>query len=288
MGWRELSGNVFLLKGSPNTGLILDNRIAFVIDPGNGEGRAREIHSKVDETEALARFALLTHGHIDHFQQCKGFHRVFAHRYDISLIENTTVRNILEFNTLTTKGFRFITGDSVQVTDTLWWGDEVLHIQSIDTHGHTPGHTAYTYKGFVFAGDALFGDKLIDKVKIPYHTDVFEAMNALDVLEKLANDGKTIVPGHGPIVSGEEAITLVQKNREAIQQLISDLWQIMDTPGTLEEITVRLMEYYGLKTDLEFVLLDITPIRSILWHWHENGKVQARVKKRGIVWEKIR
>ena len=229
---------------------------------------------------------MLTHGHIDHFAECKGFDRVFVHRYDVGLVESDAIRNVLEFNTLSTKGFKFISGNSVRVSDTLWWGDDIVGIQAVDTHGHTPGHSAYVFKDFAYVGDAVFGDRLIDRVKILFHTDVFEAMKSLDTIENLAKNVKTTILGHGPVVSGDEALELVQKNKEAIEQMIKDLWNILDEPGTLDEITIRLMEHYGLRTEPEFVLLDMTPIRSILSHWREEGKVKLRVEKRGTVWEK--
>ena len=286
MGWRELSENVLLLSGSPNTLLIIHNGIAFAIDPGNGEGRAKGIHRKIDSLGVAARFALLTHGHIDHFAECKGFDRVFVHRYDLDLVENDIIRNVLEFNTLSTEGFKFISGKSIRATDVLWWGDDVVGIHAVDTHGHTPGHTAYVFKNLAYVGDAIFGDRLIDNVKILFHTDVFEAVKALETVKKLAEEGKTIIPGHGPVVSGEEAMELVEKNKEAIDRMVKDLWTILDEPGTLEEITIQLMDYYGLRTDPEFILLDITPVRSILSRWREEGRVKIKVEKKEIVWEK--
>ncbi len=285
MSWRELAEDVLLLSGSPNTAMIIHNQIAFVVDPGNGEGRAKSIHRKAESYGVAARFAMLTHGHIDHFAECKGFDRIFIHRYDVGLAENDVIRNVLEFNTLSTKGFKFISGSSVRVTDTLWWGDDIVGIQAVNTHGHTPGHSAYVFGEFAYVGDAVFGNRLVDRVKILFHTDVPEAMKSLDTVEKLAREGKTIIPGHGPVVSGEEAIALVQKNREAIEQMMKDLWDVLDEPGTLEEITIRLMEHYNLKLEPEFVLLDMTPVRSILSHWREEGRVKIRVERRGVIWE---
>ena len=183
MGWEEIGNNVLVLrgeKGSPNTGIVVANGIAFVIDPGMGDDRAKKIHEKINTMGIARRFAILTHAHVDHMAACKGFERVFAHRWETILAESATCRNVCEFNVVDPKGFKFITADSVPVTDEIWWGDDILGIVARDTHGHTPGHTAFTYKEFVFAGDALFGDRLLDKVKILYHTDVFEAMKSLD------------------------------------------------------------------------------------------------------------
>ena len=44
------------------------------------------------------------------------------------------------------------------------------------------------------------------------------------------------------------------------------------------------MEFYGLKIEPEFVLLDMVPIRSILSKWLEEGKVKVEATERGIVW----
>ncbi|MDN5358347.1 MAG: hypothetical protein PWP76_190 [Candidatus Diapherotrites archaeon] len=286
MGWKELDENVFVLSGSPNTGMVVTNSIALVVDPGHGDGRAKGIHNKIDSLNASARFALLTHGHIDHIAECRGFDRVFTHRWEVGLAENATIRNALEFNVLSTKGFKFISGDSVHVTGAFWWGDDVLGIEAVDTHGHTPGHTAFRYKNYIFAGDAIFGDQLIKKVKILFHTDVFEALETLKRLNGKIKDDTVLIPGHGPIVEGEKARELIELNIEAINRTIQDLWNVMDEGGTLEEITIRLMEYYGLKTEPEFVLLDMTPIRSILSKWHEEGKVEVKTEKRGLVWAK--
>jgi len=288
MAWKEILDDVLVLKGSPTTGLILANQIAFAVDPGYGEGRAKEIHEKIEKIGAIRRFALLTHGHVDHIAECKGFERVFAHRWCVGLAENATLRNVCEFGINVTKGFTFITGDSIPVTDEIWWGDEILGIKALDTHGHTPGHTAFTYKNVIFAGDAVFGDKLLEKVKIPYHTDVFEAKETLKRLSEWIKDDTIIIPGHGPIVEGEKARALISKNANALERLEMDLWSVMERGGTLEEITVSLMDYYGLKSRTEFIILDMVPIRSILSRWHEEGKVEAKATERGIVWERTK
>ncbi len=286
MGWKELSEDVLVLDGSPKTLLIIHNEIAFVIDPGQGDGRAKQIHRKIDTVGTAARFALLTHGHVDHIAECRGFDRVFAHRWEVGIAENETIRNVLEFNTLSTKGFRFIAGDSTTVTDALRWGDEIVGIKAVDTHGHTPGHTAFVFGDIAYVGDSLFGDRLVEKVKILYHTDVIAALKSLKTVEKLAIEGKTIIPAHGPIVEGEEALNLVEKNRIAMDRMISDVKEALEVAGMLEEITLRIMEKYGLRTDPEFVLLDQTPIRSILSYLRETGKAKIEMGKMGIVWKK--
>ncbi len=284
MGWREIAENVLVLRGSPNTGLIATNGIAFVVDPGYGEGRAKSIHKKIESLRLARRFAMLTHGHVDHIAECKGFERVFAHRWCVGLAESATLRNVCEFGVNTTKGFTFITGDSVPITDEIWWGDEILGVEALDAHGHTPGHTAYMYGNVIFAGDAVFGDKLLNKVKILYHTDVPTAEETLKRLKEQIKGDTIFVPGHGPIVEGKRARELIEKNVEAIEQVKKDLWEIIKDGGTLEEITVRLMEFYGLKIEPEFVLLDMVPIRSILSKWLEEGKVKVEATEMGILW----
>ncbi len=286
MGWKELSEDMLVLDGSPKTLLIIHNGIAFTIDPGQGDGRAKQIHRKIDTIGTSARFALLTHGHVDHIAECKGFDRVFAHRWEVGIAENETIRNVLEFNTLSTKGFRFIAGDSITVTDALRWGDEIVGIRAVDTHGHTPGHTAFVFGDVAYVGDSLFGDRLVEKVKILYHTDVIAALKSLKTVEKLAREGKKIIPAHGPIVEGEEALNLAEKNRIALERMISDVEEALEVGGTLEEITIRIMEKHGLRVEPEFVLLDQTPIRSILSYLRETSKAKIEMGERGIVWKK--
>ncbi len=286
MAWKEIAEDVLVMTGSPNTGLIANNGIAFVVDPGYGEGRAKGIHKKIDSLGIARRFALLTHGHVDHIAECKGFERAFAHRWCVGLTESATLRNVLEFGVNTTRGFTFIAGDSVPVTDEIWWGDEILGIKAMNTHGHTPGHTAFAYKNVIFAGDAVFGDKLLEKVKILYHTDVFEAENTLERLKEQIKGDTILIPGHGPIVDGENAIELIEKNIAAIEQMKKDLWDATKEGGTLEEITVRMMEFYGLKIEPEFVLLDMVPIRSILSKWLDAGKIKVTTTEHGITWKR--
>lgn len=287
MSWKELSENVFLLTGSPNTMVIIHKEEAYVIDPGHGEGRAKTIHRKLDTVGVEKRSALLTHGHIDHIAECKNFQKTFAHRWEIGIAESATLRNVLEFGINATKGFRFITGDSVTITDTVEWGEKIGQITAMGTPGHTPGHTIYIHKDIVYAGDALFGDRLVEKVKILYTMDVESFLKSLEVLERLARNGKRIIPSHGPVVEGEKALELIDKNKEAFERLKSDLWNILEEPGTLEEVTIRLMEYYGLRTDPEFVLLDMVPVRSIISKWHEDGRVSVEATGRGLLWKKM-
>ncbi len=44
---------------------------------------------------------------------------------------------------------------------------------------------------------------------------------------------------------------LLEQNKLAINRFLEDLWAELESPGTLEELTIRLMERYDLNVNVE-------------------------------------
>lgn len=76
-------------------------------------------------------------------------------------------------------------------------------------NGHTPGHVGLVveYDRVVAAGDAILGEKVLEKFGVPFAIDLRACLSSLETLKEYAEQGYTIVPGHGPIAREKSDIT---------------------------------------------------------------------------------
>ncbi|WP_062661432.1 MBL fold metallo-hydrolase [Aeropyrum camini] len=66
MSLLTLAGDTMLLKGSPSTLLYKHGDTVFLVDPGHGKKRAKQLSKAVEKLGGEA-VAIVTHFHSDHF-----------------------------------------------------------------------------------------------------------------------------------------------------------------------------------------------------------------------------
>ena len=179
---------------------------AAVVDPG---GDIARIQAALDQTGAVLKQVLLTHGHLDHvggtvaISQQHGVPVIGPQREDRFWIDGLPQQSRM-FGFPHTDAFepdRWLEeGETVQVgAETL----EVLH-----TPGHTPGHIVFFHRvsQLAIVGDVLFAGS-IGRTDFPRgnHADLISAIrNKLLPL----GDAVAFIPGHGPMSTfGRERLT---------------------------------------------------------------------------------
>ncbi|MGC9048271.1 MAG: hypothetical protein ACP5I6_06415 [Caldisphaera sp.] len=79
--------------------------------------------------------------------------------------------------------------------------------------GHISGQTGLiTPDGVLYAGDSIFGDKVLSKYGIPYHQLPCKSIESLNELLKLSSNVDFIIPSHGPILKSSNAVQLIEGN----------------------------------------------------------------------------
>ncbi len=293
MELRRLGETTYLLPGSPATLLrfVEETGRVSVVDPGAEPKRAQAIEKAVEELGAKPGPILLTHGHSDHVVAAKhlGWRPVYAPRYCIAFVESFWARRLLAYGGRVST--RHIVYEPAEVHVDYWVadGNPVPGFRAVALPGHTPGHTGYIVEEekIVYVGDAVFGEKVLERFGIPFAYDLKEyARTIQEKLLPLADEGYKIVPSHGPVVEGGRARRLLEANLNRVQEVKEQLLNILkEQPLTLDQLTYRLtVELAAAEPGPRELLLNRVPVLSMLAWLEEEDKVVASVSEQGLVW----
>ncbi len=291
MGLQQLGEATYLLKGSPSTLFYKSQDKVYIVDPGHGKKRVKQLEKAVRELGGEP-VAIVTHFHSDHLAVLyQGFEprRVLAPRLDLPMIWNGRMRLHYTF------GYPF-NGDeeyllfkagSVPGAEEL---DEsiVAPLEIVALPGHTPGQIGVlTPDGVLYAADSIFGSKVLDTYAVPYHADPCTARATLEEIRTIAPKLSFLVPSHGPVVSGQDIEAMIDANIKRIDDAWSTIRAILEEKGraTVGELAHELIRKYGSEgseTKPGLAILVETAVRGFLGC---NGSlVEPVVTEHGVSW----
>ncbi|WP_338603722.1 MBL fold metallo-hydrolase [Sulfolobus tengchongensis] len=265
----KLTKDVSIITGSPNT-MVYDNRV--VIDLG-GKNSSLDIKAEIQ---------LATHGHADHIagllrKDAKIRYLPIEDYWALTLMGRRAM--IYECSSRESEIFTFdYVKENLESLDNNVRDSE---IEIIKLTGHTPGHSGYIVGNVLYAGDAFFGDKLLESFSVPFYTDFWAAMETLDKIKELMKTVDNVVISHGPVYTNKnKMMALLDNNIQYAEKLTKKILDILSiNEATVEEIVVRL------KQDITptNVLLNSITIRSILLGL---DSVEYNVTQKGLVFKK--
>jgi len=281
-----------IVKGSPSTLVWWCEGEIVVVDPGHGRKRAKQLLRKLREPGGRIVF-LVTHYHSDHLNalgqgllDSLGSKAVVAApRLDAPGIRDPLVRVAMTFGYPLPAGSPLLSFEplpsrvDVELDPPVGLGG----LEVVPLPGHTPGQVGVvTSDGVLYAADAIFGSRVLERYAVPYHLDPCRALESLDTLERYAREGYTVQPSHGPSARGEEALSMVEANRSAIKGLLERVENCLETPRTLDSLARCAVpgEPPGAPG---LALLVQTAVRGALACLHARGRVSARPVGPGLV-----
>ncbi|MET1101870.1 MAG: MBL fold metallo-hydrolase [Pyrodictiaceae archaeon] len=296
-GLSRLSENLYLLPGSPNTVIAVDeiaNR-AVIVDPGIGEDRAEAIMLSVSKLGFSEAAIILTHAHTDHLAAAvglvqKGWGPLYAPRLCITLVEDTVARRALVFGGLVSKSLASLPMQRLRVDYYFVDGNPLPGgFKAISLPGHSPGHSGLlsSEDGVAIVGDAVLGEKVLEKYGIPFGIDLRVMLDTIESrLRELVEEGYRLVLGHGPIVEGRRAQALLEANAKAIKRAREVLLELLRRkPVTVEKASLILTkELSSAELTPRQILLNKTAVQSILAWLEEDGLVEPVVGDEGVIW----
>ncbi len=275
---RKLDDGVFLYPGSPSTLIVLSQDGAVLVDPGRGKGRHKDLRRELRKLDVSLRAQLLTHAHSDHVEVCNKLEApVYAHRFEFSIAESPVVRELTTFGSRVFGQSDYLLRDEVRVHGIFEWDDEPFGLRAVKLNGHSPGMTGFLTGNVLYAGDSLFGDRLIKAVGIPYFVDYKTFTDSLRTVRGFAEEGYTIVPSHGPVVRDEKALELVEFNLRRLEELKELTLKLLERPVRVDELTYRLMGGYGVEVTPQALMLNEVPVEALLAYLCDEGLVGVRV-----------
>ncbi|WP_297506083.1 MBL fold metallo-hydrolase [Thermococcus sp.] len=285
MGLRKLGDDFYIYPGSPSTGFKVLEDGLVLIDPAHGKGRHKDLLREARKLEKPLLAQVATHGHADHIAVSRKIDvPLYTHRFEFSIAESPLAREVLTFGSRAPEGFlAYSIPDEVRVHGIFEWGDRLFGLEVVGLPGHSPGMSGFLSDGVIYAGDSFFGERLLETVGLPYLLDVGAFLDSLKVLEELALSGVTLVPSHGPVVSGEEALSLISANGERVTVSISLSKELLRKPLSVDELALALMKALSVEPSPKKLALNLVPVRAIIAHLYNLGEIKAVVEN-GLKW----
>ncbi|WP_256202674.1 MBL fold metallo-hydrolase [Sulfuracidifex tepidarius] len=131
-------------------------------------------------------------------------------------------------------------------------------VQILKTPGHTPGHTAYLVGDVLYAGDAFFGQRVLESFVFPFYVDFWRAMESLKLIKEESRSVEGIVISHGPVYEKRKMVELIDFNLKYGEKLVSYVKESLSDWVTSQQVVVRVMESLGKRKE------EITPTSVIM------------------------
>ena len=266
----HLSGNTYLLRGSPVTIVYSYKETAYLIDPGHGSKRSKQLKQALNDLGAESVVAIITHYHSDHLSITGKINpsNVVSSIQDRLCIEDPKLRILVTFGYPIPPGHPSLPFDApgVKVTRTVEPGEKIDGIlETIPLPGHTPGQIGVaTPDSVLYLADSAFGTRVLENYYIPYHLDYDAALGTLyKIRDDYAGEYSKVVFGHGPLVSREEALSIIEENithHEKVKE------EILETAPdrSIEETVIEVLRKAGKTPTLQLVLLASGSARSLI------------------------
>jgi glyoxylase-like metal-dependent hydrolase (beta-lactamase superfamily II) len=294
VGLENINGNTYIYKGSPSTLFYKNEDELYIVDPGQGSKRPKELKSIVNRLNPKKTIAFITHYHSDHISVLgEGFstNEIAVSDIDAPALKDPKLRALLTFGYLLNQDDSILPFKAKSVTPTILISNQENFgpLKLVPLPGHTQGQIGIiTPDAVLYAGDSLFGDKVLSKYGIPYHQYPCKSVESLNTIMNLLPKIETLVPSHGPIVKSSEALQLVESNIKKITEVEEELKNILNEPLSLSSITNKLTsKYKSEEPEVGIYLLAENTIRGYLACLREEGLIEP-VNYSEIKWKLIK
>lgn len=281
----KLSGDTYYVPGPTNVGVYGD----YVIDPGKNEN--------IDWGRPEASFgrnipyALITHGHNDHFWHAMDLRdrgaRVYAPEGERPMIESIDIHvNGFFLWVKPPDGMKpwYFRGTPCPVDGPVEGMDMPLKI--VPLPGHTDWQAGYmTPDGVLMAGDSLAAKKAWERAGVVYNTNVKLTRRTLERLQD--TDADRVLPSHAEPLTREQAVELAEINLAGLDREEQAVIAALDGDGSSTEAVVsKVCLAFGLRDEFNVHLVGETVVRAFLYALYEEGTVDYELKGHKVLWHK--
>jgi glyoxylase-like metal-dependent hydrolase (beta-lactamase superfamily II) len=173
--------------------------------------------------------------------------------------------------------------------------DDLENFQVIPLPGHYFGQVGYQYGGVFFVGDALFGERVIEKHPVFFVYQVADFLESLERIRRwaaaqastqgpLSASSPLVVPSHGEPTEDVEA--LVDLNRRTVERIVETLVDLCDRERSSEELLSLFCERFSITLDWAQYALVGSTIRSYLVYLREQERLTAYFDNRRLLWKR--
>ena len=285
---RRVDKGTYLFLGSPASLLHIDGDTAYIVDPGMDPERASEMVSFISSKEVERVEVILTHAHPDHVGTAGMFGgNVHIHRLEYSVALSSVLRECMVYGARAPRGLISIRCEDISPTDTYEWGGVLGPFRLIPLPGHSPGHTGLKLEtGVFYAGDAIFGDRLLDRVGVPFCPDYSSTIESMERVEEEVRSGDVLILSHGPVVKGDKALLLIESNRSRLKAVKATILEALEKPRSVPELTYMVTRRFAGDITAELLVHNEVTVKGVLSELMDEGLVEPRVGENGLLWAK--
>lgn len=292
MDYVQISNNLGYIPGPVNIGVIRNGNEVLLIDTGLDKDNGRKILRLLEEHNLALKAIINTHSHADHFGGNAYLVRntraeVYAPKIESGIIQNPLLEPIYLFHGATPiRNLRnkFVLADPSPVNRIIEPGRLSiigLEIQIVALPGHSFNQIGVKLENVLFCADTVFSDRVIDKYRIPVVQDVGKHIETLRILKEM--ECTLFVPSHTKPT--QDITTLVKKNLDTTNGIISDIKNFLKKPKTTEQIQFELSKKYGLDLSVvqQYYLIHMT-IMSYLGFIYDSKQAEIKLKDNLLHW----
>jgi glyoxylase-like metal-dependent hydrolase (beta-lactamase superfamily II) len=266
---KPLADSTFVMKGSPVTIIYKDGNTSYIIDPGHGSKRAKQLRKALIDLNVNEKIVIITHYHSDHLGITQKINpdKILSSKQDELFIRDPQLRILVTFGYPIPPGSPSLPFDApgVEVNEAFQPGSPIGPLETVHLPGHTPGQIGiFTPDNVLYLADAAFGEKVLENYYIPYHLDYPRALSTLyKIRDEIARDAEMIVFGHGPLVSKQEALSIIDKNISHHEEIRSKITEAAPS-HSVEETVIKILKEAGKEPTIQLVLLATGSVKSIV------------------------
>ncbi len=290
---RLLAGSSSVIPGPTNIGVIETDAGAYLVDSGNDKEAGRKINKLFGERALELRGIVATHSNADHIgandylQRLTGC-RIFSARAEKAFIESPSIEAAFLWGGYTPNALKnkFFEAKPSNVTDVFADGDELpCGLTAVSLPGHFFEMTGFVSRdGVAYLGDALFGDAVLAKYKIPFIYDVAQFRSSIEKIKTL--DAEYFVPSHGEVERDIAATAAL--NLSKVAEVEGILIDSLGERRSFEYLLKTLCDRMGVTLEVGQYALIGSTVRSFLSYLANEGAIEYEFADNAMLWRRTK
>lgn len=287
----NVRGASWVLPGPTNIGFFETKNGVFVIDTGNDKESGRKINKILVEKGWKLQGIINTHSNADHIGGNDYLQRmancpIFSSKAEKAFIESPEIEKSFLWGGYPVKELsnKFFEAKPSTVSHIVAEGTSTLEGMSIIA---LPGHFfgmigVFTHDDVFYLGDCMFGERTLDKYKIPFIYDVKEYKKTIEKVKTI--QARYYVMSHGDIQTRIDAAA--DKNLEVVDTVENEIEYMLGESKTFEEVLARICDTHGIKLDIGQYALVGSTIRSFLSYLYNENRINIEIRDNVMYWIK--
>ena len=295
MSMEHITEHVAYIPGAVNIGVIKEGTKAVVIDTGLDKDSGRAIRNSLEHEGLTLEAIINTHSHADHFggndyltKNLKAV--IYASEVEAGIIQNPILEPLYLFHGASPIGSlrnRFVLAKPSPVHHIIQPGKTAIigaELEIIALPGHSLNQMGVLCDGVLFCADTVFSDRVIDKYRVPVVQDVGSHLTTLKELGETCHS--LYIPSH--TAPTNDISKLANRNLEATENILCDVYSLLDEPMTSEQVQAQLCTSYGLDLDkIQQYYLIHTTVMAYLGYLNEEKRITAELKGNTLRWRRV-